>query len=116
MIRRPPRSTRTDTLFPDTTLFRSLLEDRLLRSRARRWLAGCREPRGHDARAHYPAGRRILIRRSHPPDRGDGPHSLLEQTMRATDAASANAGGEGAGPRCRAIARGRRQWRRWLAR
>src|SRR3546814_9159663 len=24
MIRRPPRSTRTDTLFPDTTLFRSL--------------------------------------------------------------------------------------------
>src|SRR3546814_10915616 len=25
MIRRPPRSTRTDTLFPDTTLFRSTL-------------------------------------------------------------------------------------------
>src|SRR3546814_13347591 len=25
MIRRPPRSTRTDTLFPDTTLFRSYL-------------------------------------------------------------------------------------------
>src|SRR3546814_4232422 len=24
MIRRPPRSTRTDTLFPDTTLFRSI--------------------------------------------------------------------------------------------
>src|SRR3546814_11852601 len=31
MIRRPPRSTRTDTLFPDTTLFRSIL--------------GCRGPR-----------------------------------------------------------------------
>src|SRR3546814_3902486 len=31
MIRRPPRSTRTDTLFPYTTLFRSLhLRDRLL--------------------------------------------------------------------------------------
>src|SRR3546814_6334916 len=29
MIRRPPRSTRTDTLFPYTTLFRSLLQDRL---------------------------------------------------------------------------------------
>src|SRR3546814_12929975 len=28
MIRRPPRSTRTDTLFPYTTLFRSLLSDR----------------------------------------------------------------------------------------
>src|SRR3546814_7918802 len=25
MIRRPPRATRTDTLFPDTTLFRSAL-------------------------------------------------------------------------------------------
>src|SRR3546814_18374021 len=30
MIRRPPRSTRTDTLFPYTTLFRSTREDRLL--------------------------------------------------------------------------------------
>src|SRR3546814_6951743 len=27
MIRRPPRSTRTDTLFPYTTLFRSILQD-----------------------------------------------------------------------------------------
>src|SRR3546814_6833676 len=27
MIRRPPRSTRTDTPFPYTTLFRSLLDD-----------------------------------------------------------------------------------------
>src|SRR3546814_9352325 len=26
MIRRPPRSTRTDTLFPDTTLFRSIIK------------------------------------------------------------------------------------------
>src|SRR3546814_17943950 len=30
MIRRPPRSTRTDTLFPDTTLFRSLPADKAL--------------------------------------------------------------------------------------
>src|SRR3546814_1165367 len=29
MIRRPPRSTRTDTLFPDTTLFRSSPANRL---------------------------------------------------------------------------------------
>src|SRR3546814_1956561 len=28
MIRRPPRSTRTDTLFPNTTLFRSVRNDR----------------------------------------------------------------------------------------
>src|SRR3546814_3606361 len=34
MIRRPPRSTRTDTLFPYTTLFRSVL--RIDRQRARR--------------------------------------------------------------------------------
>src|SRR3546814_20722709 len=31
MIRRPPRSTRTDTLFPYTTLFRSLLKNAELR-------------------------------------------------------------------------------------
>src|SRR3546814_13851778 len=30
MMRRPPRSTRTDTLFPYTTLFRSLLDEQLL--------------------------------------------------------------------------------------
>src|SRR3546814_18508264 len=29
MLRLPPRSTRTDTLFPDTTLFRSVLQHRL---------------------------------------------------------------------------------------
>src|SRR3546814_15498799 len=35
MIRRPPRSTRTDTLFPYTTLFRSLEEFALGRPDAR---------------------------------------------------------------------------------
>src|SRR3546814_11708675 len=44
MIRRPPRATRTDTLFPYTTLFRSYMvggRTRLLRQRAqeRRLLA-----------------------------------------------------------------------------
>src|SRR3546814_8589203 len=33
MIRRPPRSTRTDTLFPYTTLFRSLVAVRIARAR-----------------------------------------------------------------------------------
>src|SRR3546814_16970164 len=33
MIRRPPRSTRTDTLFPYTTLFRSPETDRICRAR-----------------------------------------------------------------------------------
>src|SRR3546814_1232833 len=36
MRRRPPRSTRTDTLFPDTTLFRSGGEEELVRAEARR--------------------------------------------------------------------------------
>src|SRR3546814_12141248 len=45
MIRRPPRSTRTDTLFPYTTLFRSPGERRFLRNngfdrdQVPRWLA-----------------------------------------------------------------------------
>src|SRR3546814_17735930 len=39
MIRRPPRSTRTDTLFPYTTLFRSELEPR--HATGRRELDGC---------------------------------------------------------------------------
>src|SRR3546814_11094855 len=42
MIRRPPRSTRTDTLFPYTTLFRS----RELVTSLERWLA---EVTGYDA-------------------------------------------------------------------
>src|SRR3546814_9926184 len=33
MIRRPPRSTRTDTLFPYTTLFRSLRGGRVVEAR-----------------------------------------------------------------------------------
>src|SRR3546814_16665580 len=38
MIRRPPRSTRTDTLFPYTTLFRSTRSNRPRRSpRPRKW-------------------------------------------------------------------------------
>src|SRR3546814_7956445 len=40
MIRRPPRSTRTDTLFPYTTLFRSLLSVGIWmhgKSRADQW-------------------------------------------------------------------------------
>src|SRR3546814_19900968 len=52
MIRRPPRSTRTDTLFPYTTLFRSLLS-RLLsvthggQKRARNFDSTVRKHRGN---------------------------------------------------------------------
>src|SRR3546814_1191303 len=52
MIRRPPRSTRTDTLFPYTTLFRSMLsvmgafaefERALIRERQREGIAVARQ-------------------------------------------------------------------------
>src|SRR3546814_4878434 len=39
MIRRPPISTRTDTLFPYTTLFRSLPEDGAIAPLTRRYLS-----------------------------------------------------------------------------
>src|SRR3546814_6618246 len=50
MIRRPPRSTRTDTLFPYTTLFRSTRPDRCMSAiaaapcSAMRWPPCCRKP------------------------------------------------------------------------
>src|SRR3546814_9767905 len=52
MIRRPPRSTRTDTLFPYTTLFRSHDEDR---ARARQSSAQPREevPRRAGLERHH---------------------------------------------------------------
>src|SRR3546814_11675355 len=63
MIRRPPRSTRTDTLFPYTTLFRSaqradLGDQDALRRRGRRDARVRRGRRGHRAvAASGPAGR-----------------------------------------------------------
>src|SRR3546814_20917964 len=41
MIRRPPRSTRTDTLFPYTTLFRSIAKLRAARALWARVLEAC---------------------------------------------------------------------------
>src|SRR3546814_7528361 len=51
MIRRPPRSTRTDTLFPYTTLFRSLHDGHTLQIMAERPdglmnVSGCEELSG----------------------------------------------------------------------
>src|SRR3546814_4848925 len=48
MIRRPPRSTRTDTLFPYTTLFRSESFGQLTARAADPDQIGCRRP-GRDA-------------------------------------------------------------------
>src|SRR3546814_6973566 len=58
MIRRPPRSTRTDTLFPYTTLFRSALPRPVRRKQGRRLhrLAGaCRARAGRHAASAHPA-------------------------------------------------------------
>src|SRR3546814_19953829 len=67
MIRRPPRSTRTDTLFPYTTLFRSNVEPARDKPRAcaKREGAGDGRPvnrtdRGRGAARTDPAGGRIL--------------------------------------------------------
>src|SRR3546814_14357209 len=49
MIRRPPRSTRTDTLFPYTTLFRSGFRDSAP--------VPCRHALGHFAAGRPPQGR-----------------------------------------------------------
>src|SRR3546814_1089997 len=53
MLRRPPRSTRTDTLFPYTTLFRSREDDRRAIG-----FGGAEdvEPRARDALEHPVAG------------------------------------------------------------
>src|SRR3546814_12716239 len=58
MIRRPPRSTRTDTLFPYTTLFRSPGDDftRDLLSTCNHHAVFGRKPRLHDPVEHLAGG------------------------------------------------------------
>src|SRR3546814_16987626 len=99
MIRRPPRSTRTDTLFPYTTLFRSQRAD-----------GGCRQApaadprplrrgaRGADhERPHVAVGARLRGRR--PAGRAAAPHLAL---------ADEGAGPGGGGPACRGARRDRK--------
>src|SRR3546814_1229294 len=94
MIRRPPRSTRTDTLFPYTTLFRSHLEERHADPK------GCAFPRpievvhmrlhpptvGTDAdKCHRPASRGILgavVLHHHGAGRSEEHTSELQSLMR----------------------------------
>src|SRR3546814_10461655 len=69
MIRRPPRSTRTDTLFPYTTLFRSR------RHRAQRFATG--EPGERVVAIVEPAGKRRFRRQ-----RSEEHTSELQSLMR----------------------------------
>src|SRR3546814_6335782 len=75
MIRRPPRSTRTDTLFPYTTLFRSFVDHAF----SRRMLFEFRHQREHARLPQAQAGqqRNRMLRRfaeiepQHVPERDD---------------------------------------------
>src|SRR3546814_9002821 len=75
MIRRPPRSTRTDTLFPYTTLFRSHAEEAQRRARE---FPGF-EPRRDDEGPHLlsPDGQRprVARRRDEPVQSVEGARS-----------------------------------------
>src|SRR3546814_565823 len=93
MIRRPPRSTRTDTLFPYTTLFRSL-QRRLLRRRPRRPAGRGQADREAADAAHCREGPLLLAGGDH-----QGAGGPREQ--RQGDDASL----QGAGPRLRAARR-----------
>src|SRR3546814_7671643 len=63
MIRRPPRSTRTDTLFPYTTLFRSVIEWYDVRvNRSERHLSCAGPNRRSDQRGRRMAVKRISTR------------------------------------------------------
>src|SRR3546814_11173502 len=87
MIRRPPRSTRTDTLFPYTTLFRS--------ADGRPHHSGDRAPPGHRAqgRPDRGHGRRPHRRPGHPrradragrPVRGAGTAAIPRLSRRRQD-------------------------------
>src|SRR3546814_2635237 len=81
MIRRPPRSTRTDTLFPYTTLFRS--HDRVKRARLLQD-GGVRHPHREpgDGRSLQRTGGRgaAVIRLRHADARADRPLRSEEHT------------------------------------
>src|SRR3546814_12174222 len=74
MIRRPPRSTRTDTLFPYTTLFRSDGEARQpsVQADARVGRLLARRPEERDAEPHlrHRLAQPEAARRAPPPDGG----------------------------------------------
>src|SRR3546814_7031344 len=72
MIRRPPRSTRTDTLFPYTTLFRSPVEITACRRALRACAPAC-------ARAEW---RRHVRGRAFPTARSEEHTSELQSLMR----------------------------------
>src|SRR3546814_18631199 len=94
MIRRPPRSTRTDTLFPYTTLFRSrgrLHRARLSPSRRRAGdrMAGAKHRAGDPADLAARGGARAMDEPgSHPATRGRRGRPSADRTLQRTAAAT----------------------------
>src|SRR3546814_4441347 len=108
MIRRPPRSTRTDTLFPYTTLFRSAgirilrqhdwrhrraagarafpVEGRIAASRSRPQ-CGCGGSAERTPKALRPQGRRACVSRGSASTSDDGVPSGIEETRDGAAAA-----------------------------
>src|SRR3546814_12655937 len=92
MIRRPPRSTRTDTLFPYTTLFRSRLKERTVYDLVARKAIPCSRVTGKlifprrlidrwvDANVHLATGPIAVP----PPILGGSSDPLLEWASRAS--------------------------------
>src|SRR3546814_3595286 len=83
MIRRPPRSTRTDTLFPYTTLFRSPRADCLDRPMERSGQG--REPAGHlesEPDLDVPARREPEVASNVDEERSEEHTSELQSLMR----------------------------------
>src|SRR3546814_9973196 len=87
MTRLPPRSTRTDTLFPDTTLFLSRPWAASPASSKPSWRPDRRRGREDDGGALYRRARRAAVR--HPPCRRSplptGPRPGVSATLRRGD-------------------------------
>src|SRR3546814_5444600 len=79
MIQRPPRSTRTDTLFPYTTLFRSIL---VLSERVRYHRSTCFLPRCRDGASALPCGSPLPPALALFHDRSEEHTSELQSLMR----------------------------------
>src|SRR3546814_2835668 len=83
MIRRPPRSTRTDTLFPYTTLFRSAAKKSAAKKPAAKKVAArkvaAKKPAAKKAAARKPVAKKAAAKK---PARSEEHTSELQSLMR----------------------------------
>src|SRR3546814_20918272 len=91
MIRRPPRSTRTDTLFPYTTLFRSLM-----REIRRLQLSDAQDDAIDAVSFKHHAEQRELFKRRRDLHRGFAKHDHTAKDYRNASAKLPDQAGEGA--------------------